>query len=88
WHNVVFAEYAMWWKDRLNYNFTSQLKSSNFPIYFKKDDKYSYGYEFGSEKRWQEARRPLTIPFSKKLRKWHWRDSLYNFESWRGKVKR
>ena len=88
WQNLTMIEYADWWKKRQQAKFEDNHKE--IPLYREQGEKFVYTNSpetAAPDLKWQPViQAPATVNCN--LRKWSWRDWLYNFESWRGKVRR
>ena len=88
WQNLTMAEYANWWKKRQQTKFEDSHQE--IPLYRQQGEKFVYtnsSEAADSDLKWQPVTQALAA-INSNLRKWSWRDWLYNFESWRGKVRR
>jgi hypothetical protein len=88
WPKQTMLEYANWWRQRQEAEILNE--TTEIPFYMQKEDKYTYTKDLKvttSKLNWQlvKSGKPVMNP---NLRKWSWRDWLYNFEAWRGKVKK
>lgn len=98
--HLTFTEYAEFWKSRLNYSFEVEYTTNNLilqsprpagQIQFtietpEKCALVNYQKEISlADLVWEIKEAGHSPGDVRKLRKWHWRDTLYNYESRKGK---
>jgi hypothetical protein len=97
-----FEQWAMWWKFREQINLQGELRKNklalscgeevDFHIKITYQDKYCiipYQPQVDLQKLdWKTFPEKKQRTIDKNIRKWHWRDLLYNYESFKGKLRR
>ncbi|MFC1887399.1 hypothetical protein ACFLYK_01170 [Candidatus Cloacimonadota bacterium] len=97
-----FEQLSVWWKFRDSIDlkaafFENKLKLDSddkvdYYIKISYKDQYSilpFQNKIDLDKiEWKQEKLPVMGREHKDIRKWHWRDLLYNFESYKGKLKR
>ncbi|KQC06717.1 MAG: hypothetical protein APR54_06810 [Candidatus Cloacimonas sp. SDB] len=97
-----FEQFANWWKYRNNLKITGSMTGKK--IVLKSDNEYDFYLKINYRNKyciipfqnkldlesltWIEEKRIAVSGQNRKLRKLHWRDFLYNYESYKGKKRR
>ncbi|MCF7792787.1 MAG: polysaccharide deacetylase family protein [Candidatus Cloacimonetes bacterium] len=97
--NLTFNEFSKFWIERKNFSWDAEIKSdrlelkfeksSNLQLVLEKENEISY-FSFQNQIKlkklsWQRKEAIFIPDDLKRIRKWHWRDVLYNYESNKGK---
>ncbi len=89
--NMSFGEYAIWWKKRLNESleatFENESISTNFPAKVRRKGHYTFIEGKVEHLIWEKSKKLNFTKDTIRSRAFNWRDWLYNYESFRGKMK-